>query len=210
MEKIEAGKYIELVYEIFVVDGRGEQKSVFKFRDDRPDGFVYGMDPSLIEGFVRNIDGLEQGAKFDFTLAPAEAFGDKDPSLIAQLSREVFYVDGKFDDEHVKVGAHVPMMTQEGLRVEGVVTAIDQEHVTLDFNHQLAGETVRYVGVVKTVRDATPEELAPKHHHCGCGCEDCGGDGCGDHCGDGDCGCGDGDCGCGHHHHHGGEETQPL
>jgi len=200
MEKIQAGKYVELVYEIFVVDAKGEHKSIFKFRDDRPDAFVYGADPSLIEGFVRNIDGLEQGSEFDFTLSPAQAFGDKDPSLITQIGKDVFHVDGKFDSEHVFVGAHVPMMTQEGFRVEGIVTAIEGDQVTMDFNHQLAGETVRYAGKVKTVRDATPEELAPKHHHCGCGCDDCG-DGCGDGCGGG---CGDDgcDCGCGDHHHH--------
>jgi len=193
MEKIQPGKYVELVYAIYVVDDEGNKQLVFKFKDEHPDAFVFGMDPSLIPGFVNNVNGLEQGSEFDFTLAPAEAFGEKDPSMITTLDKSIFKNgDGKFDAEHVFVGAHVPMMTQEGYRVEGIVTAIEGEEVTMDFNHQLAGETVCYQGVVKLVRDATPEELAPKHHHCGCGCEDCGGD---HECGDG-CGCGDGCEGC--------------
>jgi len=200
MEKIQAGKYVELVYEILVVDPAGKETSVFKFKDEMPDRFVFGMDPTLIEGFVNNINGLEQGSTFDFTLAPAEAFGDKDPNMITTLEKSIFKnAEGKFDAEHVYVGAHVPMMTQDGYRVEGIVVAIEGDAVTLDFNHQLAGETVRYVGKVKTVRDATPEELAPKHHHCGCGCEDCGDNCGGDHDHGCDCG-GDCDCGCGHHH----------
>lgn len=189
MEKIEAGKYVELVYEIFVKNGE-EQVSVFKFKKEQPDAFVFGMDVTLIEGFQNHIMGLEQGQQFDFTLKPEEAFGVKNPDLVYELEKEIFHVDGKFDHEHIRVGAIVPMMTQEGMRVEGIVTQITDDKVTMDFNHQLAGETVRYAGYVQLVRDATPEELQPKHHGCGCGCEDCGDGGCGHDHGDGcNCGC---------------------
>ena len=192
MEKIQAGKYVELVYEIFVVNG-DEQVSVFKFNKEHPDAFVFGLDVTLIEGFQNHIINLEQGEKFDFTLKPEEAFGAKDPSMIYELEKEIFHVDGKFDHEHIRVGAIVPMMTQDGMHVEGIVTQVTDDKVTMDFNHQLAGETVRYAGFVQLVRDATPEELQPKHHHgCGCGCEDCGGGDCGHDHNDG-CNCG---CGC--------------
>jgi len=107
MEKIQAGKYVELVYEIFVVNGE-QQLSVFKFNPEHPDAFVFGMDLSLIEGFQNHIMGLEQGQQFDFTLKPEEAFGKKDPDLIYELEKEVFHVDGKFDHEHIRVGAIVP------------------------------------------------------------------------------------------------------
>ena len=190
MEKIQAGKYVELVYEIFVVNGE-EQTSVFKFNKEHPDAFVFGMDLSLIEGFQNRIMGLEQGEKFDFTLQPQEAFGMKDPDLIYELEKEIFHIDGKFDNEHIRVGSIVPMMTQEGMRIEGQVVQVTDDKVFMDFNHQLAGETVRYAGFVQLVRDATPEELHPKHHGCGCGCEDCNDNNCGHDHGDGcDCGCG--------------------
>ena len=186
MDKIQAGKYVELVYEIFVVNG-DQQVSVLKFKPEHPDAFVFGLDLSLIEGFQNHIIDLEQGEKFDFTLKPEEAFGVKNPDLVYELEKEIFHVDGKFDHEHIRVGAIVPM-TQEGMRVEGIVTQITDDKVTMDFNHQLAGETVRYVGHVQLVRDATPEELQPKHH-CGCGCEECGDGGCGHDHGEG-CNCG--------------------
>ena len=191
MEKIQAGKYVELVYEIFVVNG-DEQVIVFKFNKEHPDAFVFGMDVTLIQGFQDHIFNLEQGEKFDFTLKPEEAFGAKDPNMVYELEKEIFHVDGKFDHEHIRVGAIVPMMTQDGMRIEGIVTQVTDDKVTMDFNHQLAGETVRYAGYVQLVRDATPEEFQPKHHHgCGCGCEDCGGGDCGHDHGDGcDCGCG--------------------
>ena len=187
MEKIQAGKYVELVYEIFVVNGE-EQVSVFKFKKEHPDAFVFGRDLSLIEGFQNHIFNLEQGQEFDFTLRPEEAFGVKNPDLVYELEKEIFHVDGKFDSENIRVGAIVPMMTQEGMRIEGTVTAVTDDKVTMDFNHQLAGETVRYAGVVQLVRDATPEELNPQNHGCGCSCDECN-DGCGHDHGDG-CNCG--------------------
>lgn len=194
MEKIQAGKYVELVYEIFVVNGT-EKTSVFKFSPEHPDAFVYGLDMSLIEGFQRNIFDLEQGASFDFTLSPEEAFGAKNPDLIYNLEKEIFVVDGKFDADHVKPGAIIPMMTQEGMRIEGVVVNVTPEHVVMDFNHQLAGETVNYVGTVQLVRDATEEEMKPQHGcGCGCGCEGGCEDGCCGHDHDHGDGC---DCGCG-------------
>ena len=63
----------------------------------------------------------------------------------------------------------------------------------MDFNHPLAGKSVRFDGTILAVRDATEEELHPAHG-CGCGCHH-------DNCGDGDCGesCGcseAGSCGC--------------
>ena len=188
MEKIKEGKFVQLAYEIFV--GRREGDStVFKFTAERPDSFVFGHDLGMIEGFARGIEGLEQGSTFDFTLTPEEAFGEREESLVIQLPCSTFEVNGKFDSENVRVGAYVPMRNSEGYTMEGLVTSIDNKNVTLDFNHQLAGKHVRYAGQVLLVRDATPEDLAPKQG-CGCGCDH---DGCGhDH---GGCNC-DGCGGC--------------
>ena len=77
--------------------------------------------------------------------------------------------------------------------MDGFVQSITDDKVTVDFNHQLAGESVNYVGKVLGVREATADELNPKHQHCGCGC-DHDHDHCGhdhhDHCGcDGCDGC---------------------
>ncbi len=169
-KKIMIGKYVELAYEIFVTDDNGEA-SVCKVSADRPDAFVFGHDKAMVRGFVNGIRGLQQGDKFDFTLEPDDAFGEFDNEMVIDVPRETFIVDGEFDTERVYIGAHVPMMTADGYRIDGIVEAIGDETVTMDFNHELAGERVHYVGEVLLVRDATADELSPKHHHCGCGCE---------------------------------------
>ena len=191
MEKIEAGKYVELVYEILKVNG-DEQTSVFKLDKNHPDAFVFGLDTQLLPAFQANIMGLEQGQEFDFILKPEDAFGERYPERICELDKNLFYRDGKFDAERIVEGAVVPMLTEDGMRIDGIVIKVTDDKVTMDFNDPWAGETMRFVGTVQLVRDATPEELQPKHHHgCGCGCEDCGGGDCGSDCDhDHDCNCG--------------------
>ncbi|MDE7411735.1 MAG: peptidylprolyl isomerase, partial [Paramuribaculum sp.] len=104
-------------------------------------------------------------------------------------------VDDKFDEEAIKPGAILPMMTADGFRINGVVLEVTPTEVVMDFNHPLAGKDVRFKGKILTVRDATPDELAPQHG-CGCGCH---GGGCEDECGcDEHHHCGDDGCGCGH------------
>lgn len=203
-EKIKFGKYVELAYEVFIVEGEREAQ-VYKFDKKHPDHFVFGLEQGMLEGFTQAISGLEAGDKFELTLTPDQAFGERDPQMIHEVDRSVFVVDGEFDEERVFVGAMIPMMTADGFRIDGLVEKVTDEKVTLDFNHQLAGETVGYRGEVLTVRDATPEELEPPKHHCGCGCDHdhCDHDHCDhDHCDHDNCDCdhdhkgGHCDCGC--------------
>ena len=95
----------------------------------------------------------------------------------ADISETLANADGEFDAERVALGQCVPMTLSNGQRAEGLVVDITDTQVTLDFNHQLAGETVRYQGKVLQVRDATEQEL---HPHQGCGS-------CGGSCGEGGC-----------------------
>lgn len=177
MAKIEEKKYVELAYEIFIVEG-DKETSIFKFTPEQPDAFVFGQDPGMLEAFKAGILGLEEGAEFGFSLSPDNAFGEVNPELIMDLPRDIFVVDGEFDSEKVYLGAIVPMQTADGQRVMGQVVKMDDATVTLDFNHQLAGQTIKYVGKVVTVREATAEELNPRKGcagSCGGSCGDCGG-----------------------------------
>lgn len=183
METIQFGKMVSLAYEIFVVAQDGET-SVFKFTSERPDRFVFGADAGMLEAFMRHIENLACGATFDFTLEPAEAFGEINQDYVVELGKKMFEVDGKFDSENIYEGNSVPMRTSENREMLGRVKKVTASKVIMDFNHPLAGERVRYAGQVLEVRDPTPEELKPQQ---GCGC---GGScsGCGDESSCGSCG----------------------
>jgi FKBP-type peptidyl-prolyl cis-trans isomerase SlyD len=175
MEIISNGMMVEIAYKIFLVEKDGDTM-IYEFKADKPDRFVFGHEPGMLESFTRNLEGLKAGDEFDFILSPIEAFGERNPELVQVLDKSLFVIEGEFDSDRVYVGAFVPMMTSDGMRIEGIVKEITDDTVTIDFNHQLAGETVKYTGKVINVRQATEEEKNPPRHQCGgCGGGDCGG-----------------------------------
>ena len=177
-ETIKPGKYTELVYKLYQVDADGKETLVYESEAEEPEKLIFGVTRGVLPVLEKALDGLAAGEKFEVTATPDEAFGHHDPEQVVELDREVFEIDGKFDEENIKAGNRLPMMTADGYRIDGLVTEVTPTKVKMDFNHPL-------------VRDATPEELQPAHG-CGCGCSSCD-DGCGcddaDSCGSGSCGC---------------------
>ena len=65
------------------------------------------------------------------------------------------------------------MLDQSGNRLNGLVVKLDDEYVTMDFNHPLAGDDLHFSGKVVEIRDASDEELQHGHVHSPGTCEDC-------------------------------------
>lgn len=193
MEKIQPGKYVELGYDLYAIEPDGTEKLVHQTDAEDPEKIVFGVTRGMIVPLEKAIEGLEKDGTFNVTATTDEAFGPYDPDQVVTLDKDLFLIDDKFDDEAIKPGALVPMMTADGFRINGLVKEVTADKVKMDFNHPLAGKAVRFDGRILAVRDATPEELKPAQG-CGCGCDH-------DHCGEGqDGGCSDGCCGGGHCH----------
>lgn len=177
IEKVGPGKFVEYSYKLY---NEENGKLLFETPKDAPDEMVFGITPGIVPGLLTVMEGLSKGDKFEITLPPVAAFGDKSDELVMALDKEIFMRDGKLAEE-LKVGAVLPMMTADNLRVEGRVTEIGDK-VKMDFNHPFAGLTVRYEGEIIEVRDATPEDL-PQGGCCGgCGSGGCDSGGCGNNC----------------------------
>lgn len=187
MMKIENNKVVSLSY-ILKVDGE-EIETVSK---DKPMEFVFGTG-YLLPKFEQNILQKQIGDSFDFVLKADEAYGNVDPEAVIDLSKEIFMVDGAIDNNVLFVGNQIPMRDQDGNRLYGVVESIQNDTVTMNFNHPLAGCDLHFKGEVVGVRDVTPEDLASGGCGCGCSSGGCGDEGCGDK--SGGC-CGDEGCGC--------------
>ena len=117
-------------------------------------------------------------------------------SSLQKLSREVFTINGHFDHDNIYEGAVITLMDNEEHRFMAKVVKIEEDGVTVDTNHPLAGKTLNFTGKVIENREATDDEVQRLIKHLTGGCS-----GCGHHHGEGEgCeGCGDG---CGHDHHH--------
>ena len=187
--RISEDKVVSLIYDLNVGEG-DERELMERATVETPLTFMFGMG-MMLETFEANIKGLQKGDKFSFTLTPEEAYGEFEDSHVVQLPKNIFEIDGKFDDERIVVDAIVPMMDSNGNRLQGTVNEITDDTVEMDFNHPLAGETLHFSGEVIDVHEATPEEIAALNSGgCGCGCDDCDSDcDCDDQKGGCDCGC---------------------
>jgi len=65
----------------------------------------------------------------------------------------------------VFAGAQLQLTNQDGQPMVGVVQAISDDKVTMDFNHQLAGKELHFAGDIANLRAATEEEITHGHVH---------------------------------------------
>jgi FKBP-type peptidyl-prolyl cis-trans isomerase SlyD len=120
---------------------------------DQPLQYLHGA-AGILPALERALAGKAAGESFDVTLPPEQAFGDRQPRLIEVLPR------GDWTNSHqMAVGLQVERRDEAGQKVMYVIKALDADTVTLDANHPLAGQTLRFQGTVLDVRAATADEL---------------------------------------------------
>ena len=196
---ISINKMVTLSYTLRA--GNGEGEIIEQTPVDQPLSFVFGLG-TMLPMFESNLAGLEQSDDFEMNLKAKDAYGEIDETAVVDLSKDIFVIDGVFDNERFGIGNTIPMQTSNGQRLNGKIVTVEDETITMDFNHPLAGVDLHFTGNIIEVRDATEEELAPSMG-CGCGSGGCGSGSCGteehehEHAGADSCGCGSGSgCGC--------------
>jgi len=141
--------------------------------------YLHGNE-NLIPGLEKQLEGKNPGDSVACSVAPEEAYGNHDESLVFTVPKSEFG-----PNTEVAPGMQFEANSDEGSAIVTVVK-VNGDEVTLDANHPLAGQTLHFDVKVRDVREATEEELAHGHVHsahdadceedCGCegGCdEDC-------------------------------------
>ncbi len=168
--KIEANKMVSLIYELR--ESNNEGRIIETLDETRPLTFLYGTG-RLLPVFESNINMLEKGENFDFTLNSEMAYGEKREDMIVDVPISVFETDGKLNEEICRVGNEVPMVDTEGNPLNGIINEIKDEFVVMDFNHPMAGMDLYFSGKIIEVREATTEEISGHSHSCSsCGSSD--------------------------------------
>lgn len=99
--------------------------------------FEVGGD-EVLEGFSRAVEGLAQGESRRFRLAPEDAYGAWDEALLVRVAR------GAIGDEALEVGLEVDVEDADGNVAPARVVEMDEQTVSLDFNHPLAGQSLTF------------------------------------------------------------------
>ncbi|AQQ68700.1 peptidylprolyl isomerase [Microbulbifer agarilyticus] len=103
--------------------------------EGEPATFIVG-DGNLLPGFESALLGLKAGDEAEIEVPPEAGFGQRNPSNIQKVKKGHFSPDMELEE-----GLVVSFDNGDG-ELPGVVRAIGEDDVEVDFNHPLAGQTV--------------------------------------------------------------------
>ncbi len=93
----------------------------------------------VISGFDRAVEGLEVGESREVTISPEEGYGEPREDLVVDVEK------GQFpDEEEPTVGRQVQVQVAPGQQRVATITGIEDDSVTLDLNHPLAGKELTF------------------------------------------------------------------
>ena len=114
---------------------------------------------NIIPGLENALDGKNVGDEIEVTVAPQDAYGERSDDRIQQVPIEAFR-----EIEDLEPGMAVTAQTEHG-PVNLIVTEVDESTVTVDANHPLAGKSLTFNVSIKSIRDASQDEVAHGHVH---------------------------------------------
>jgi len=126
--------------------------------------FIYGVE-ELLPRFAAQIEDLEVGDSFEFTIPAKNAYGRHKPELVVVLPIDSFAMDEETAKEMLVPGKLIPLLDEDGNPMDGTVVEVSEKEAKVNFNHPLAGMKLHFTGHVDDIRPATPEELEHGHVH---------------------------------------------
>lgn len=113
----------------------------------------------LIPGLEAALVGHKAGDKFEVSVSAENAYGQREDGFVQTVPKDMF---GGIED--LEVGSQLRATTDEGEQTV-IVIDVQDDAITVDGNHPLAGIDLKFDVEILEVRDATAEELAHGHVH---------------------------------------------
>lgn len=157
--KISENKVIKMHYAV----SDSEDTLIDSSYDHSPLAVIQGTG-YLIPGLEEALIGHEVGDKFEVEVPAEKAYGQREDGFVQTVPKEMFA-----DIEDLDVGTQLRATTDEGEQTV-IVIDVQEDSITVDGNHPLAGIDLKFEVEILEVRDATEEELAHGHVHGEGGC----------------------------------------
>jgi FKBP-type peptidyl-prolyl cis-trans isomerase SlyD len=130
--------------------------------DQAQDGsFVYlhGAQ-NIIPGLEKELTGKVVGDQLNVKVAPGEAYGERNDSLIEDVPREMFPADGE-----IAPGMVFHAQGPNGEQITVTVVEVSDSTVKIDGNHALAGVELNFDVEIIGIREAEQAEIDHGHVH---------------------------------------------
>lgn len=119
--------------------GKLNDGTVFDSSENRePLEFVLG-DGNMIKGFDTAVQGMQLGDNISVTIPSEEAYGEKRDDMMVDVPIEQVPADIK-----PEIGMDLSIQNQEGQPMPVKVVGVDDQKITLDANHPLAGQDLLF------------------------------------------------------------------
>lgn len=122
------------------------------FANNEPLSYIHGLN-QFLPGIEEVLENQSAGHEFEIELTPEKAFGQRHPENIKTVPKEMFA-----QIDNLQEGL-VLQSVENGQQVLFTVAKIEDEMVTIDANHPLAGKSLNINGSVLEVREPSADEL---------------------------------------------------
>ena len=129
---IKTGDTIKVEYTGTLNDGSTFDSSVGR----EPLEFVVGSG-QVIPGFDKAVIDMQANEEKTFTIPSAQAYGDREEELVQTVERAKFPMEPT-------LGALIGVQTPDGMQIPAKIVNVTDTHVTIDFNHPLAGQDLTF------------------------------------------------------------------
>lgn len=123
-----------------------------------PLSYLHGAG-NIVPGLEKALAGREAGDSFKVEVEPQEGYGPRHEEMLQTLPKSSFQ-----GVDEIKPGMQFQANGPQG-PILVTVTAVEDDKVSIDGNHPLAGQTLHFDIEVTEVREATEEELNQGHIH---------------------------------------------
>jgi FKBP-type peptidyl-prolyl cis-trans isomerase SlyD len=153
MDKITKNKVVKIEYSIYDESGN-------LVETEKEFSYIHGYN-QIFPKLEDELEGMSVGETKEITLKPEEAYGNYDISAVQSVPLDVF------QGHDIQEGQTYYAESEKGEIVPFTVRKINQteNQVIVDFNHPLAGKTLKFDIKVVSIRDADEDEKKHQHIH---------------------------------------------
>ena len=143
-KKIKDDMFVVLTYTIFDLENNIIEKV------DSPISHIQGFGKKLLQKIEDKLNGKQAGDELEVRIEPDDGFGNYDDSLIIKDKLS------NVPEEYRKKDELISFVNEKGDKKDFRVIDLNNETITLDGNHYLAGKELVYKIRILDVRESTP------------------------------------------------------
>lgn len=109
----------------------------------------------VVKGFDDAVVGMEKGEEKEITIKPEEGYGELRDELKQKVPRTALP-----KEQEPKEGMILMVSSPDGRQMPVKIAAVDEETVTVDLNHPLAGKTLVFKIKIVDIEEPTVQAAA--------------------------------------------------